>query len=414
MKLSKEIFSIKNDKQHKVFNLFGIKLKFRYYQNILEDMQLNLFQQSKLLKKLEQKFLVEEQYIQKFSDHLEDIEKFCSSQEQNIQNLSYHLKSIEDFCKTFNNKKAWGLIDSIDGSFRKYFIENNMPEKIKLFKNNLDERSLQVSNITIEKMLRLPDEGVAKFCNLNIDSYKLKFDNALDRQFSALFASNSLDIKNKYKLSKPNYDMEVFLYHHGLKHANQKIKEYVRKKDFIDAGAYIGDSALVLAEYDPSCIHSFEISKQHCLNYIKTMQINNIETNLYKLNNIGLSNVKQFVKLNNNGDMGKKIYNGNGDEVQLIVLDDYTNENNLTVGFIKADIEGAMFEALEGMQETIIKDRPVLSLAIYHSAKEFFDTKILLDEICNNLDYSINIDSHFSESMHIYGTILWAYPKELN
>ena len=386
MKLLDSIFSVKNEYEHKIFNICGIKLKFR---NLFQT----LSQQEETLISMDRKLIDITNQTKDFSKHLQAIEKFCNN---------------------FNNKKAWGLIDSVNGSFCKYFIENNMPEKIRLFKKNLDTESIKLTEVILDKMLRLPDENVAKLCNLNIDSYKLKYDSEFDKKYENLLLQHAASIKSQYKLSRPNYDMEVFLYHHGLKYANQQIKDYVKNKDFIDAGAYIGDSALVLTEYEPRCIHSFEISKNHCENYIETMQINNIDKNLYRLNNIGLADGINSVKLNNNGDMGKKIYNGNGEEVQLITLDDYTLKHKLNVGFIKADIEGAMYLALQGMRKTIINNRPILSLAIYHSAEEFFDTKILLDEICKDLNYSINIDSHFSESMHIYGTILWAYPKELS
>ena len=71
----------------------------------------------------------------------------------------------------------------------------------------------------------------------------------------------------------------------------------------------------------------------------------------------------------------KKIYNGNGELVKTIILDSYIQKVENPIGFIKADIEGAMFDALKGMVKTIRKYRPVLSFAIYHSAEEFFETK---------------------------------------
>ena len=145
------------------------------------------------------------------------------------------------------------------------------------------------------------------------------------------------------------------------------------------------------------------------------MELNNVSENKYAINQVGLSSYSCIVKLNTRGgDLGRKIYNGRGEDVRVIDLDSYTEKLSNPVGFIKADIEGAMFDALKGMVKTIRKYRPVLSFAIYHSAEEFFETKILLDEITKDLDYSVHIDSHFSESMHIYGTILFAYPKDLD
>ena len=44
------------------------------------------------------------------------------------------LNTIEQYCARHLNKKPWGLIDSVNGTFRRYFIENNMVEKVELFK----------------------------------------------------------------------------------------------------------------------------------------------------------------------------------------------------------------------------------------------------------------------------------------
>lgn len=48
------------------------------------------------------------------------------------------------------------------------------------------------------------------------------------------------------------------------------------------------------------------------------------------------------------------------------------------IGFIKLDVEGYGVRALRGMEKTIQKSRPVLSLSIYHSPEELFETKKVL------------------------------------
>lgn len=392
-KILQFIFSVTNIGNHKVITILGIKLKFTNVKLLYRVILFELAEERKCVLQLNNNF--------------EDLNKIVEQQTQKLNKINL-------FCEKFINKKAWGLIDSINGSFRNYFIENNMVEKIELFKKNLDSQSLKITNIVIDKMLRLPDESLAKLCNLDFNGYRLKYDTEQDKMYSKLLSENFARIKSEYKLSKPNYDMEVFLYHHGLKYANSKIINYIKNKDFIDAGAYIGDSALVLLEYNPNKIHSFEISQEHVENYKHTMRLNDVPEYKYVINTCGLSSECASVKINNNGDMGKKIYNGNGEFVKTIILDSYVQKIENSIGFIKADIEGAMFQALKGMVNTIQENRPVLSFAIYHSAEEFFETKILLDNIVQNLDYSIHIDSHFSESMHIYGTVLFAYPRELD
>lgn len=72
-----------------------------------------------------------------------------------------------------------------------------------------------------------------------------------------------------------------------------------------------------------------------------------------------------------------------------------------------------MYEALCGMQETIKKDRPVLSLAIYHNPQEFFECKPLLEKYTENLNYKITINCHHPFYDCNNGVILFAYPQEL-
>ena len=352
----KNIFSISNENNYIIWTILGIKFKFKNYKIIAKN---------------------QEQQIKLFTKHV------------NI-----------------------GLIDNIDGPFRKYFIENNMVEKIELFKKNLDEQSLQLTEKTLQKMLILPDLSLSKYFYLNIEKFNNDFLNDLEKQYQRDLQQNKKNIEQKYKLAIPKYDFEVFLYHHGLKYANDNIKNYIIDKDFIDAGAYIGDSALVLFEYSPKTVHSFEIAKQYISYYKKTMSINNIPLNKYKLNNYALGGNNIPVNVNFTGEMNTNIYNGSGKAIKKITLDSYSK--NLNIGFIKADIEGACFEALSGMKETIKNNRPVLSLSIYHTGTEFFETKILLDQIVENLNYKINLECHFPDPRHIWGTVLMAYPKELD
>lgn len=305
------------------------------------------------------------------------------------------------------------IIDSAPDSFKDYVLKHNMPQEIELLKKNLDKDSLNVIDISLKKILQLPDAAYAKFFYIDENEFRTNFETSENKNYDRLLDEN-VKLYKKYKLSKDEYDYEVFIYHHGLRFANQKTKEYVKNKDFIDAGAYIGDSALVFMDYLPNKIYSFEISDKSIAYYKKTMEINNIPTSKYLLVESGLSDKEGVINVIDNGDLGVTIYNDTGNQKSTISLDSFLNNIDCNIGFIKADIEGAMYKALSGMQKTIKKYRPVLSLAIYHSPEEFFKTKPLLDEITQDLNYTIKIDCHYSQCYHIYGTIIWAYPAELD
>lgn len=95
-------------------------------------------------------------------------------------------------------------------------------------------------------------------------------------------------------------------------------------------------------------------------------------------------------------------------------IDSFVKENNLNIGFIKADVEGQIIPLIKGAKNTIQKHRPVLCLAIYHSPQEFFEAKPLLEEIVENADYKLEIQSQCPFCDGISSIVIFAYPKELN
>ena len=325
-------------------------------------------------------------------------------------------KNISLSMNKLTNKRRmeWqGIVDSSPSSFKDFILNNSMPEIIKDLKANLDEKSLQIIDRTLKKIVQLPDYTYSKYLYVDDNEFRNRFETEDDKAFNALHDKYFMVARTKYKLSKDDYDMEVFVYHHGLNFAPEKIKKYVKGKDFVDAGAYVGDSALVFMDYSPHKIYSFEISETSIQNYQKTMELNSIEKDKWQLVKAALSDKKGTVTVADDGGMSVKVYNSKGDTVEATDLDAYLADKNVNIGFIKADLEGGMYKALIGMEKTIKKYRPVLSFAIYHSPEEFFYTKPLLDKITKDLNYKITIDCHFSSCFHIYGTVIWAYPREL-
>lgn len=77
----------------------------------------------------------------------------------------------------------------------------------------------------------------------------------------------------------------------------------------------------------------------------------------------------------------------------MVPLDQYVREQRLgPVGLIKADVEGMGLELLKGALETIRRDRPILSLCIYHNREEFLGTYDMLRSL--NLPYSYKVVSY--------------------
>jgi len=153
---------------------------------------------------------------------------------------------------------------------------------------------------------------------------------------------------------------------------------YLEPGDFvIDAGACIGDFS-VLAAFKGAIPYAFEPSS-----FIRECYL---QKNLEYSNNpiiiapFALSNKRKTFEftsviedsigasaISKSSDIKLKDRNVKIETIQAIDLDSYVNENSLPrVDFIKADIEGAEREMLQGAQGVLKEFAPKLSLCTYH------------------------------------------------
>ena len=60
-------------------------------------------------------------------------------------------------------------------------------------------------------------------------------------------------------------------------------------------------------------------------------------------------------------------------QVEETTIDAFVEENNLDVGYITIDVEGAERDLLKGAINTIKTQKPILSISIYHSVNDYFE-----------------------------------------
>ncbi len=161
-------------------------------------------------------------------------------------------------------------------------------------------------------------------------------------------------------------------------------KKKILENDIIDAGAHVGDSALVLSPYTKGKIHSFEPELNNFENLKKTIQLNNLENTVVPVK-MGIggevrsgiittgSSGANFIKDNTLDNDSSK------EEVAITTIDKYVEENNIKVGLIKTDVEGFEQELLKGAMNTIKRDKPVLMISIYHTFDDFWDIKPMIE-----------------------------------
>ena len=217
-------------------------------------------------------------------------------------------------------------------------------------------------------------------------------------------------IQKKYHLAKNEGGPESLLYHHGLDKMSQKVLNYIQGKDFIDAGAFYGESTFVLSQYHPRKIYAFEPSPTNRLHFSGLMEKVHVPKEIYELVPYGLDSQADTLFFFDTGDGDNDLKKPGKTKADLITLDSYVFKNQLNVGLIKADVEGMGLEMLKGAHETILKYRPVLSLSIYHNQEEFFGIYPLLKEW--KLNYHFHVRS-LSFPFNIGEITLIGIPEEL-
>ena len=93
-------------------------------------------------------------------------------------------------------------------------------------------------------------------------------------------------------------------------------------------------------------------------------------------------------------------------KIKIDKLDNIVKENNINPWLIKRDVEWAEYDSILWAEETIKKYKPILLISIYHTPKDFFEIKPLIDS--RNLWYKFKI-VHCQEWVCFYDILLVAY-----
>ena len=123
----------------------------------------------------------------------------------------------------------------------------------------------------------------------------------------------------------------------------------------------------------------------------------------------GNMNLDQIVKLMQylNGNLADT---SSGIPVGLCCIDSFASSRGLRIGLIKLDIEGFELEAVRGAEMTIQRDRPILLISIYHTVKDFFGVKAVLEELVPDYRFSIR---HLDANEMLLEYMLIGVPGEL-
>ena len=154
--------------------------------------------------------------------------------------------------KTVNNQiytdYQTAIFDNFCGSFKEFILKNNTPELLKNLYRNLDLESKEKLDINLNAILNVPDGKYMQYFYFKSSKFNRDFRAKLNTfHAQTSFEQERSQIMRKYKLPKDaEYIYGVFYDHHNLRFAPEKVREYIKDKIFLDIGAYVGDSVLVL------------------------------------------------------------------------------------------------------------------------------------------------------------------------
>ncbi len=165
---------------------------------------------------------------------------------------------------------------------------------------------------------------------------------------------------------------------------------------FVDVGANIGQHTLFMSRYARE-VHAFEpysVVREKLEKHIQDNGIENVE-----VHPLGLSNASEqldfFAPTGRNQGIGSfdaaSVSKGNAriGKLELVRGDDYLQQRQFQrISLIKIDVEGFEKNVLQGLQETLSKDRPVVVCEITYGNALSFTTITELQEMLP-VDYQL-------------------------
>lgn len=318
-----------------------------------------------------------------------------------IRNQGFPVASFLD-----NNPTKWGTY------YKDILIKS--PENIK---EDMKDNTLILvcSDWSNEINNQLVNQGVTNFLVIS--------SNYLEKYDSEHFQTNfPIDKLNKlYNLLGDEESQEVLI--NLIKFRSTRDLRFLKKSDYpqylhpivrpgkndviIDGGAYIGDSAKIFLELlKKECtVYSFEPSKENYIElcqWIKTSK--NEKVVLPRNEGLFSESMELYLNTENENSDSFHIDEMGTEKIDVLAIDQFTENDRLKVGLIKMDIEGAELEALKGAVNTIRKDRPKLLICLYHKPTDLYEIPLFLEEQFPEHKYSYYLGHHDNS---LYETVLY-------
>lgn len=308
-------------------------------------------------------------------------------QKQKNTSILHEIKAQEESTLYFSKHWEFSRIKSLQKEIERVDLYTSY----RNLTNNLDIESVNTVNKILARIQFITDsnnEDETAFDIFDEEEAKQIKKARKDLKDNILKIGECCYVYKKYFLPRNIFEANVFYYRYGLSSVNSI--EKLKNKDIIDAGAFIGDSALILSEYTNRNVYAFEPVKEHYEGMLETIKLNNSKN--IRPQNMALGSKDEELKICLRGvasGLAVMLDGYKKETVRVTTLDKFVEKNNLDVGLIKVDVEGFEPEFLKGAEKTIRRFRPVLLLSIYHNMDDFFNIKPLVESW--NLGYSFSV-----------------------
>ena len=164
---------------------------------------------------------------------------------------------------------------------------------------------------------------------------------------------------------------------------------------FVDGGGFNGDTVREFVKRSNNKfnhIFSFEPDINNYNDLLDEVKSLNLTSDKITCYSKGLYSENKKVSFAQKG-IGSSISEGGSESIEVVRLDSFLNtteSNGIT--YIKLDVEGSEIEALKGMRETILKNKPKLAICVYHQMKDFWEIPYFIESL--NLGYKIYFRQH--------------------
>lgn len=164
-------------------------------------------------------------------------------------------------------------------------------------------------------------------------------------------------------------------------------------KIILDCGAADGDTAILFSTlYPNSPIFAFECSDSSFINLQNNIKINNF-TNV-SAHKFAIYKKTKTIYFDKNYCLIEEKEEGVREQVEGLSIDDFVKENNINnLGLIKFDIEGGEQNGLYGAKNTILKQKPIIMIPIYHIPSDIAK----IPKFLNSLNLKMEIRLKYTE-----------------